>query len=49
MDWKNLLDDISDVVKEAGEKIDAKAKDNNIDLSRLKEVNINSSSFANGW
>ena len=41
MDWKNLLDDISDVVKEAGEKIDAKAKDNNIDLSRLKEVNIN--------
>ena len=26
MDWKNLLDDISDVVKEAGEKIDAKAK-----------------------
>lgn len=41
MDWKDLLDDISNVVKEAGEKIDAKAKDNNIDLSRLKEVNIN--------
>ena len=38
MDWKDLLDDISNVVKEAGEKIDAKAKDNNIDLSRLKEV-----------
>ena len=41
MDWKELLDDISDVVKEAGEKIDAKAKDNNIDLSRLKEAGIN--------
>lgn len=38
MDWKDLLDDISDVVKEAGEKIDAKAKDNNIDLSRLKQL-----------
>lgn len=33
MDWKDLLDDISNVVKEAGEKIDAKAKDN-----RLKQI-----------
>lgn len=38
MDWKDLLDDISNVVKEAGEKIDAKAKDNNIYKCQLKNV-----------